>query len=191
MLSGWIPPTRRAGDVGRNFLSELTWDKLDRIKEWWGDRPLMVKGVMTTEDAELCVQHGVEVVWVSNHGGRQLDHGLGSMDVLPEIVQAVNGRADVMIDGGVQRATDILKALALGAKCVAIGRLQAWGLAANGKDGCVRMLEILENEMISGMGLLGVTSVAQLSEKYVRRAEPVVPPHEMSAWTNMPGYRIL
>jgi glycolate oxidase len=192
MLSGWNPPTRQAGrDAGRNFLSELNWEKLDRIKEWWGDRPLMVKGVMTPEDAELCVQHGVEVVWVSNHGGRQLDHGLGSMDVLPEIVQAVNGRADVMVDGGVQRATDILKALALGAKCVAIGRLQAWGLAANGKDGLQRMLEILENEMISGMGLLGVTSVAQLSDKYVRRAEPVMPAHEMSGWTNMPGTRLL
>jgi glycolate oxidase len=192
MMSGWNPPTRQgAANAGRNFLSELSWEKLDRIKEWWGDRPLMVKGVMTPEDAELCVQHGVEVVWVSNHGGRQLDHGLGSMDVLPEIVQAVNGRADVMVDGGVQRATDILKALALGAKCVAIGRLQAWGLAAAGKDGCQRMLEILENEMISGMGLLGVTSVSQLGEKYVRRAEPVMPAHEMSGWTNMPGTRIL
>jgi glycolate oxidase len=193
MLSGWTPPTQMRTNAAaeRSHLSELTWDKLDHIKEWWGSKPLMVKGVMTPEDAELCVQHGVEVVWVSNHGGRQLDHGLGSMDVLPEIVQAVNGRADVILDGGVQRATDIIKAIALGAKAVAIGRLQAWGLAANGKDGCQRMLEILENEMISGMGLLGVTSVSQLSEKYVRRAEPVVPPHEMSAWTNMPGYRIL
>jgi glycolate oxidase len=193
MLSGWTPPTqlRSTAAVERSHLSELTWEKLDRIKEWWGDKPIMVKGVMTPEDAELCIQHGVQVVWVSNHGGRQLDHGLGSMDVLPEIVQAVNGRADVIVDGGIQRATDILKAIALGAKCVAIGRLQAWGLAANGKDGCQRMLEILENEMISGMGLLGVTSVSHLSEKYVRRAEPVTPPHEMSAWTNMPGTRLL
>ena len=193
MITGWTPPTRgsASGNAGRNFLSELDWDKLDRIKEWWGDKPLMVKGVMTAEDAELCVDHGVQVVWVSNHGGRQLDHGLGSMDVLPEIVQAVNGRADVMVDGGIQRATDIMKALALGAKCVAIGRLQAWGLAANGKDGCQRMLEILENEMMSGMGLLGVTSVSQLSEKYVRKTEPVMPAHEMSGWTNMPGTRLL
>ncbi len=193
MISGWTPPTQAtaAQRASRNFLSELNWDKLDRIKEWWGDKPLMVKGVMTPEDAELCIQHGVQVVWVSNHGGRQLDHGLGSMDVLPEIIQAVNGRADVIVDGGVQRATDMIKALALGAKCVAIGRLQAWGLAANGKDGCQRMLEILENEMISAMGLMGVTSVSQLNEKYVRRAEPVTPAHEMSAWTNMPGTRLL
>ena len=192
LISGWTVPTRvGVANAGRNFLSELNWDKLDRIKEWWGDKPLMVKGVMTPEDAEMCIEHGVEVVWVSNHGGRQLDHGLGSMDVLPEIMQAVDGRADVIVDGGVQRATDILKALALGAKCVAIGRLQAWGLAANGKDGCQRMLEILEHEMISGMGLLGVTNVGQLNEKYVRRAEPVTPPHEMSGWPNLPGSRLL
>jgi glycolate oxidase len=192
MLSGWTPPTRQgAAAAGRNFLSELSWEKLDRIKEWWGDKPLMVKGVATAEDALLCIEHGVEVIWVSNHGGRQLDHGLGSMDVLPEIMQAVQGRADVIIDGGIQRGSDILKAIALGAKCVAIGRLQAWGLGANGKEGCIRMLEILENEIISAMGLLGVTTIEQLNEKYVCRAESVMPAHEMSGWTNMPGSRLL
>jgi glycolate oxidase len=156
----------------------------------------MVKGVATVEDALLCIEHGVEVIWVSNHGGRQLDHGLGSMDVLPEIVQAVDGRADVILDGGIQRGSDIVKAVALGAKCVAIGRLQAWGLGAAGQPGCLRMLEILENEIISAMGLMGVTSLDQLSDRYVCRAEPVIPPHEMSMWANMPtpqgpGGRIL
>jgi glycolate oxidase len=112
------------------------------------------------------------------------------MDVLPEIVAAVNGRADVIVDGGVQRGSDILKAVAMGAKCVALGRLQAWGLGANGKEGCQRMLEILENEIISAMGLLGVTSIDQLGPKYVCKTDPVMPAHEMSAWTNMPGYRI-
>jgi isopentenyl diphosphate isomerase/L-lactate dehydrogenase-like FMN-dependent dehydrogenase len=191
MITRWNPPTRRPGLVNRNFLSELTWRKLDVIKQAWGDMPLMVKGVATVEDALLCIEHGVEVIWVSNHGGRQLDHGLGSMDVLPEIVQAVGGRADVILDGGVQRGSDILKAIALGAKCVAIGRLQAWGLAAAGQEGCQRVLEILENEIISAMGLMGITSIDQLSDRYVCRAEPVIPPHEMSMWTNMPGNRIL
>jgi len=191
MLNRWSPPTRRGPLANRNFLSELTWRKLDVIKQAWGDMPLMVKGVATVEDALLCIEHGVQVIWVSNHGGRQLDHGLGSMDVLPEIVQAVDGRADVILDGGVQRGSDILKAIALGAKCVAIGRLQAWGLGAAGKDGCVRVLEILENEIISAMGLMGITSIDQLSNKYICRAEPVIPPHEMSMWTNMPGGRIL
>ena len=196
MLNRWAPPTRRGPLANRNFLSELTWRKLDVIKQAWGDMPLMVKGVATVEDALLCIEHGVQVIWVSNHGGRQLDHGLGSMDVLPEIVQAVDGRADVILDGGIQRGSDILKAVAMGAKCVALGRLQAWGLAAAGKDGCLRMLELLENEIISAMGLMGVTSIDQLSNKYVCRAEPVIPPHEMSMWTNMPtpqgpGGRIL
>ena len=91
---------------------------------------------------------------------------------------------------GVQRGSDILKAVAMGAKCVALGRLQAWGLGANGKEGCQRMLEILENEIISAMGLLGVTNIDQLNPKYVCKTDPVMPAHEMSAWTNMPGYRI-
>jgi glycolate oxidase len=151
----------------------------------------MLKGVQTAEDAEIAVQHGVDVIWVSNHGGRQIDHGLGSLDTLPEIVQAVNGRARIILDGGVQRGTDILKAVALGADAVALGRLQGWGLAAAGKDGVVRMLEILEDELVSAMGLIGVTSISQLNAKYVCKAEAVTPPHEMSAWVNMRVGRIL
>jgi isopentenyl diphosphate isomerase/L-lactate dehydrogenase-like FMN-dependent dehydrogenase len=189
MLTRYSPPTQRR-PMQRNFQSELTWDKVDRIKEMWGGT-LMLKGIGTAEDATLALEHGVDVVWVSNHGGRQLDHALGSLDVLPEVVQAVGGRAEIVVDGGVQRATDIMKAIALGARCVSLGRLQAWGLAAAGAEGIVRMLEILEHEMISGMGLLGITSVDQLGAKYVCRAEPVTQPHEMSAWTNMPGGRIV
>jgi glycolate oxidase len=191
LISRWVPPGRRPTTVrDTNYRKAITWELIEKIKGMT-DLPFMLKGIATAEDTKIAVDLGVDVVWVSNHGGRQLDHGLGSMDVLPEIMQAVDGRADVIVDGGVQRATDIIKALALGAKCVAIGRLQAWGLAANGKEGCQRMLEILEAEMISAMGLMGVTSVAQLNEKYVRRAEPVTPPHEMSAWANIPGTRIL
>jgi isopentenyl diphosphate isomerase/L-lactate dehydrogenase-like FMN-dependent dehydrogenase len=195
MITGWTSPTRLNVD-NRNFLAELDWRKLDLIKDTWGDLPLMVKGVATAEDALLCIEHGVEVVWVSNHGGRQLDHGLGGLDVLPEIVEAVDGRAEIIVDGGVQRGTDIIKAIALGANCVAVGRLQAWGLAAAGQAGCVRMLEILENEIISAMGLMGVSSLDQLNDRYICRAEPVTPPHEMSMWVNMPtpngpGGRIL
>src|SRR3970040_614581 len=102
----------------------------------WGG-PFLLKGVATPEDATLAVEHGVDVIWVSNHGGRQLDHGLGTMDMLPEIVEAVSGKADIVLDGGVQRGTDVLKALALGASAVAIGKLQGWGLAADGAAGLV------------------------------------------------------
>jgi glycolate oxidase len=151
----------------------------------------MLKGVQTAEDAEVAVQHGVDVLWVSNHGGRQIDHGLGSMETLPEIVQAAQGKARIIVDGGVQRGTDILKAVALGADVVALGRMQAWGLAAGGKDGIVRMLEILEDELVCAMGLVGLTSLSQVTPKYVCKAEAVTPPHEMSGWVNMPVGRIL
>jgi glycolate oxidase len=151
----------------------------------------MLKGVQTAEDAQIAVEHGVDVIWVSNHGGRQMDHARGSMDCLPEIVEAAQGKAQIILDGGIQRGSDVLKAIALGADAVAIGRLQGWGLAAAGKDGLVRVLEILENEMISAMGLMGVTSIDQLSAKDVVACDPVGWSHEMSQWVNMPGGRIL
>ncbi len=187
MLARYASPTQQGAMAGtrRMFLSQLTWETVDRIREVWGPQPLMLKGIATAEDAELAVEHGIDVVWVSNHGGRQLDAGLGSIEALPEVVAAVAGRAEVIMDGGVQRATDVVKAIALGAKAVAIGKLQGWGLAAAGKDGIVRMLEILEHEMLSALGLLGVTCIDQLDRSYVTQAEPVTPPHEMSSWVNM------
>ena len=106
-------------------------------------------------------------------------------------MQAVGGRARIIVDGGVQRGTDILKAIALGADIVALGRLQGWGLAAGGVAGCVRMLEILEDELISAMGLTGLTSIDKVTPKYVCPAEPVTEAHEMSSWVNMPTGRIL
>jgi glycolate oxidase len=189
MLSDAVPAGLRDGSR-RNYLAELTWDYFDRIREMTGGLPMMLKGVATAEDAAMAVERGVEVIWVSNHGGRQLDHGVGSLDALPEIVGAVRGRAEIVVDGGVQRGGDVLKAMALGANAVAIGKLQGWGLAAAGADGVRRVLEILENELISAMGLLGITSIDQLSPAYLRRAEPVTPAHEMSAWVNMPGGRV-
>ena len=151
----------------------------------------MLKGIATAEDAKIAVDHDVEVVWVSNHGGRQLDHGQGTMEMLPEIADAVDGKAEIVLDGGVQRGADILKAVALGATTVALGKLQGWGLAADGQAGITRMLEILEDEITVAMALLGVTSIDQLDPSYVCEAESVIPAHEMSAWTNMPGNRIL
>jgi isopentenyl diphosphate isomerase/L-lactate dehydrogenase-like FMN-dependent dehydrogenase len=191
MLSRYVPPTRRVGSAPeRRFQAQLTWDTLDKIKELAG-LPFMLKGVQTAEDAEIAVQHGVDYIWVSNHGGRQIDHGLGSLDTLPEIVAAVDGRARIIVDGGVQRGGDILKAVALGADVVALGRLQGWGLAAAGGPGVVRMLEILEDELVSAMGLMGLTSIDQVTRKYVCPADPVTDAHEMSSWVNMPVARII
>jgi len=188
MLTRYLPPSRRAAP-SRAYQATLTWDTMERIRDMAG-LPFMVKGIQTGEDAEIAVKRGVDVLWVSNHGGRQIDHGQGSLDVLPEVVQAAQGKAQIIVDGGVQRGSDILKAVALGANAVALGRLQGWALAAGGYEGVVRMLEILEDEMISAMALAGLPSLAAVTPKSVCRAEAVTMPHEMSAWVNMPVGRI-
>lgn len=189
LLGRWAPPTRRVNRDPR-FSASVTWDSIDKYMARAG-LPFMLKGIATAEDAKIAVEHGVDVIWISNHGGRQLDHGLGTMDMLPEIIEAVDGRADIVLDGGVLRGSDVVKAVALGVKAVAIGKLQAWGLGADGMEGLVRVLEILEEEMLVAMGLMGVTSIDQLTPSYVTKAEPVTDPHEMSAWVNKPLDRIL
>ena len=188
MLTRYQPPSRRVAP-DRSYGAALTWDTMERIREIAG-LPFMVKGIQTAEDAEIAVARGVDVLWVSNHGGRQIDHGQGSLDVLPEVVQAVQGKARIILDGGVQRGSDILKAVALGADAVALGRMQGWALAAGGQAGVVRMLEILEDEMICAMALAGLPNLAALTPKFVCKAAPVTMPHEMSAWVNMPVGRI-
>lgn len=159
----------------------MTWKLLRQIKAKSG-LPLILKGITTAADAKLAVEHGVDVVYVSNHGGRALDHARGSMDALPEVVAAVKGAADVIVDGGFVRGSDILKAIATGAKAVAVGRMQAWALAAAGSAGVVRMLEILEEELIVNMGMLGVTKLAELTPAVLAAARPVVQPHPLSAF---------
>jgi isopentenyl diphosphate isomerase/L-lactate dehydrogenase-like FMN-dependent dehydrogenase len=133
--------------------------------------PLCLKGILTLEDARLAVEAGVKIVWVSNHGGRQLDHTQATIDVLPEIVDAVAGRAEIMIDGGFARGTDIIKAIALGAKVVAIGRTALWGLAAAGATGVNRTLQLLREEMVTAMALCGQPSIRELRPDLIRRVE--------------------
>ena len=151
----------------------------------------MLKGIMTAEDAVLAVEHGVQVIYISNHGGRQLDHVQGNIEVLPEIVAAVDGKAEIIVDGGFTRGTDVIKAIALGAKAVGIGRLQAWALGAGGAEGLVKCLELLETEIQTTMGLIGVTSLDQLDGSYITKVMPVRLPHEMSAFPHLPGDRIV
>src|SRR5438876_2299459 len=131
---------------GREFQAALDWRTVKRIKDRF-KIPLALKGIATAEDAKIAIEHGVEWIYISNHGGRQLDHGRGSMDVLPEIVATVAGRATVIIDGGFCRGSDVIKALALGAHAIAVGRLYCYALAAAGGAGIVRMLELLEDEI--------------------------------------------
>ena len=189
MLSRWTPVSQR-NPPDPIWQASVTWENINRIKEY-ANLPFMLKGVATPEDAAIAMQHGVNVIWVSNHGGRQLDHGLGTMEILPDIIAAVGGNAEVVVDGGVQRGSDVVKAVALGAKAVAIGKLQGWGLAADGSNGLVRVLEILAEEIRIAMGLMGVTSIDQLSPAYVCQAEATTTPHEMSSWVNMPVGRIV
>jgi len=143
---------------------------------------VIVKGVATAEDAARAVAIGVDAVYVSNHGGRQLDHGRGAIDALPEVVAEVRGRAEVIVDGGVMRGTDVVKAIALGANAVGIGRLQGLAAAAAGAPGVVRMLELLEAEVRIALALLGVTSFAGLDASYLHPAPPVGPAHALSAF---------
>jgi len=156
--------------------SDLVWMK-ERIK-----LPLIVKGVATAEDARLSVDHGADVVYVSNHGGRQLDHAQGTIEVLPEVVEAVAGRAEILWDGGVLRGTDVIKAISLGARAVGVGKLLGWSLAAGGEAGVKRMLELMDVEIRTAMGLMGVTALAQLNPSWVRPTQPVGPAGVTSAY---------
>ena len=180
MANRFVKPWRQV--PGMDWQKALNWADIERFKKSY-DIKLILKGVATAEDARLAVEHGVDMVYVSNHGGRQLDHGLGALDVLPEVVDAVGGRGAIAVDGGVTRGSDIVKARALGADAVGIGRLLCCGLAAGGAAGVVRVLELLQEEVRIDLGLLGVTSFDELDDRYVTRTEPVDPPH---VWSQYP-----
>jgi glycolate oxidase len=167
--------------TGGDFQKGLEWRTVKLIKDKY-EIPLILKGIATAEDAKIALDHGVEWIYVSNHGGRQLDHGRGAMHVLPEIVEAVKGRAKVMVDGGFCRGSDVVKAIASGADLVGIGRMQCWALAAGGETGVLRMLELLEDEVVRTLGLLGVTSFAEIEKSMLHPATPTNVPNVFSAF---------
>ena len=127
MMDRWLPASRRG--TGYEYRAGLTWETMDAIKELAG-LPFILKGVATADDTVLAVAHGVTAVYISNHDGPQLDHRRATIEMLPEIVGAIGGKAEIVLDGGILRGTDVLKALALGARAVTIGKLQGWALAA-------------------------------------------------------------
>jgi glycolate oxidase len=176
----YVKPWRQRA-TGFAFQAGLNWDHVKRYKDLH-DLPVILKGIATAEDAAIAVEHGVEYVYVSNHGGRQLDHGRGSLDVLPEVVAAVDGRAGVIMDGACVRGTDVVKAIALGATLVGLGRLQGLGLAAAGQAGLVRALELLEEEIRICLALLGVSRIGAVDRSYLHAATPVTAPHVSSAF---------
>jgi L-lactate dehydrogenase (cytochrome) len=144
----------------------VTWDDLRWIKQVWAG-PIIVKGVLTGDDAKRAVQEGAAAVVVSNHGGRQLDCVSSSLRALPEVVAAVDGNAEVLMDGGVRRGSDIVKAICLGARAVLVGRAYAYGLAAAGQPGVSRALEILRHDVERTLKLLGCPSISMLNVSYV------------------------
>jgi len=145
----------------------LTWDDLEWMREAAGNVPLVVKGILTAEDAVLAVEHGVEGIMVSNHGGRQLDRSPAAIDVLEEVVQAVGARAEVYLDGGVRRGADVLIALGLGARAVFIGRPFLYALATAGEAGVGRALQLIRAEIENSMALLGTPSIADIHRSHV------------------------
>ena len=147
----------------------LDWDDLATLVAEC-PLPVVVKGVQTGEDGALAAERGAAAVIVSNHGGRQLDGVAPTLEVLPEVVEAVGGRCEVLLDGGVRRGTDVLVALALGARAVLVGRPALWGLAAGGERGALAVLELLRAEVELGLTLLGCPSPAAVGPEHVRRA---------------------
>jgi isopentenyl diphosphate isomerase/L-lactate dehydrogenase-like FMN-dependent dehydrogenase len=147
----------------------LTWRDLEWIRSEL-DLPLAIKGILTREDALLAVEHGADAIWVSNHGGRQLDHVAAGLDALPEVVDAVGGRAEVYVDGGIRRGADVLKALALGADAAFAGRAIACGLAVDGQEGVAHVLSLLQDEIRLGLGLLGCRTPAEVTRSHVEAA---------------------
>ena len=155
------------GDLfGEGFDASVSWRDLEWLAGY--GLPVVVKGLLTAEDAELACEHGAAAVVVSNHGGRQLDGVSATLDVLEEVVDAVGGRAEVLLDGGVRRGTDVLKALALGARAVLIGRAMVWGLAVAGEEGVADILRMFRKEVELGLALLGCTSPADVSRAHVQ-----------------------
>lgn len=163
------PPDHRSRDVIEDmFDGSVTWDDLDWMRAMW-DGPVLVKGVISPEEALEAAERGADGVVVSNHGGRQLDHAPATIDVLPEIVDAVGHRAEVLVDSGFRRGSDVAAALALGAKAVLIGRAYLYGLAAAGEAGVRHCIDILAEELRSTMGLCGARTIADLDRSMLRR----------------------
>jgi len=173
-VESFLPPGKATALGGSTVLpglfeATITWDDIAWIRQFWRGK-LLIKGVLTAGDAERALALGCDGIVLSNHGGRQLDYCVTALEVLPEVAAAVRGRLPIVIDGGFRRGTDIIKALALGAEAVMLGRATLYGLAAGGETGVARALEMLCAETDRVLGMLGCNSVSELGPQHVRRA---------------------
>jgi len=182
ILKNYVPASgNQAGGDSYRYQALANWQTLEHIKSKF-DIPLIIKGIGSAESARRAVDAGVDAVYVSNHGGRALDQGRAAIDVLPEVVEAVQGRVPVAMDGGIMRGTDVLKALCRGADVVGIGRLQAMAMAAGGAHALNRTLELLEIEISVNMSQMGLSDISELSADKLSAAVPVNLPHVLSAF---------
>jgi isopentenyl diphosphate isomerase/L-lactate dehydrogenase-like FMN-dependent dehydrogenase len=170
-----VPPNLIRHGRDDSYKCRFTWTELEYLIGR-STLPVLLKGVMRGSDARRAIESGVRGIYISNHGGRSIDHGLSTIEALPEIVAAVNGRVPIIIDGGFTRGADVIKALALGADAVAIGRLQCWALALGGAEGLTRLLDILHAELSTTMALLGQRNLSEISEDCVRWSYPTRSP---------------
>ena len=178
-LGDLLPPDKNNAKGASETLSKeldpsLSWADIAWIRRLW-PRTLIVKGVSGVADARLALQHGADAIVLSNHGGRQLDGAVSAMDVLEEVVDAVHGKLTILVDGGFRRGADIVKAKALGADAVLLGRATLYGLAAGGEAGADRAIDILRSEVDRVLGLLGCPDIGRLDDSYLRRAAGLRP----------------
>jgi (S)-mandelate dehydrogenase len=172
-LAAFLPPGAASSIGGSTRIPKLfapliTWEDVAWLRRLW-PRKLLIKGVLSVADARRAAEHGCDGIVLSNHGGRQLDHCVSGLDVLPEVVQAVGGRLTLILDGGIRRGTDVIKAVALGADAVMLGRGPLYGLAAGGEAGARRALEIMTTEIDRALGHLGCNSLSELTPGILRR----------------------
>ncbi len=172
-LAPFLPPGQASAIGGSTvlpklFSARLSWEDVDWLRRLW-PRKLIIKGVLSVADAQRAADHGCDGIVLTNHGGRQMDHCVSAMDMLPEIAQAVAERLTLIVDGGIRRGTDVLKAVALGADAVILGRAPLYGLAAGGEPGVRRALAILTSEIDRALGHLGCNSLGDLSPAMLRR----------------------
>jgi glycolate oxidase len=177
-----VVPTSQAAAAGDlTMQAKLSWKTIERVKKKF-DIPIILKGISRIDDALKALDHGVEVIYVSNHGGRQMDQSVGSIAVLPEIARAVDGRAEIAVDGGFYRGTDILKAIALGADAVGLGRLEGWALSAGGPPVLTRCLALLRREMQMAMAMSGIRRLEEIDASFIVETDAVTASDVFSAF---------
>ena len=173
--------TSRKTAAGPEYQMRFSWKDVKKIKNKF-NIPNILKGIATEEEAKNCVAEGIDVIYISNHGGRQLDYGFGGADLIQPISQVVKNKSKIFFDGGVCRGTDVVKAISLGADCVGIGRLQCYAAATNGREGLNKMIDILTHEILVCMRLLGVNNLDDLNSNYIKKDISISEPSLVSSF---------